>query len=154
VPQLPIVASGGIADGAGIAAVLALGCDGAQLGTRFLMTQEANVHASYKDRLLQAEVDDTALVGRGLGVVRMLKNRFTERYAAAEAAASPKEDREKLFKSSTLKMAAFEGNIDDGKVEVGQGIGLIDDLPPAGELVRRLAADCEAALARLNGLKG
>jgi enoyl-[acyl-carrier protein] reductase II len=153
VPDLPIVASGGIADGAGIAAVLALGCDGAQLGTRFLMTREANVHAAYKDRLLQAEIDDTALVGRGLGVVRMLKNRFTERYAAAEAAAAPKDERETLFKSSTLKMAALEGNIDEGKVEVGQGIGLIDDLPPAGELVARLVAECAAALARLDGLK-
>jgi len=152
VPQLPVVASGGIADGAGIAAVLALGCDGAQLGTRFLMTQEANVHAAYKERLLQAEVDDTALVGRGLGVVRMLKNSFTERYAAAESAAAPKEEREKLFKSSTLKMAAFEGNIDGGKVEAGQGIGLINDLPPAGELVARLVAECSAALARLRDL--
>ena len=94
------------------------------------------------------------IFGRGFGVVRMLKNTFTERYAAAEAGAAPKDEREKLFKSSTLKMAAFEGNIDEGKVEVGQGIGLIDDLPPAGELVRRLAADCEAALVRLNGLKG
>lgn len=153
VPDLPVVASGGIADGAGIAAVLALGCDGAQLGTRFLMTKEAAVHTAYKERLLTAEVDDTALVGRGLGVVRMLKNRFTERYAAAEAAALPKDEREKLFKSSTLKHAAFEGNIDDGKVEVGQGIGLIDDLPAAGDLVQRLAVDCMAALVRLETLR-
>jgi len=153
VPQLPVVASGGIADGAGIAAVLALGCDGAQLGTRFLMTREAAVHAAYKDRLLAAEVDDTALVGRGLGVVRMLKNKFTERYLAAEAAAMPKGERETLFKSSTLKHAALDGNIDEGKVEIGQGIGLIDDLPGAGELVVRLAAECSAALTRLNNLQ-
>ena len=153
VPHLPVVASGGIADGAGIAAVLALGCDGAQLGTRFLMTKEAAVHAAYKERLLSAEVDDTALVGRGMGVVRMLKNRFTERYAAAEAAALPKDERETLFKSSTLKHAAFEGNIEEGKVKVGQGIGLIDDLPAAGDLVRRLVEDCAAALERLDKLR-
>jgi len=154
VPQLPVVASGGIADGAGIAAVLALGCDGAQLGTRFLMTKEAAVHAVYKERLLAAEVDDTALVGRGLGVVRMLKNSFTERYAEAEAAALPKAERETLFKSSTLKMAAFEGNVENGKVEVGQGIGLIDDVPAAGDVVRRLVEDCVQALARLERLRG
>lgn len=153
VPHLPVVASGGIADGAGIAAVLALGCDGAQLGTRFLMTKEAAVHAGYKDRLLAAEVDSTVLVGRGLGVVRMLRNAFADKYLAAEAAALPKAEREALFKSSTLKLAALEGNIDDGKVEVGQGIGLIDDLPGAGDLVHRLVADCAAALARLDSLK-
>ncbi len=153
VPGLPVIASGGIADGAGIAAVLALGCDGAQLGTRFLMTREAAVHAAYKERLLDAEIDATALVGRGLGVIRMLKNDFAERYLAAEAAAAPKGERETLFKSSTLKRAALEGDIDGGKVEIGQGIGLIDDLPPAGELVRRLVADCAAALARLDQLR-
>lgn len=149
VPDLPVVASGGIADGAGIAAVLALGCDGAQLGTRFLMTKEAAVHAAYKERLLAAGVDETALVGRGLGVIRMLKNAFAERYLAAEAAAAPQEQRETLFKSSSLKLAALEGNVADGKVEVGQAIGLIDDLPSAGELVARLADECAAAMARL-----
>ncbi len=152
-PHLPLVASGGIVDGAGIAAVLALGADGAQLGTRFLMTREGGVHDAYKQRLLEAEVDQTALVGRGLGVIRMLRNAFAERYLAAEAASRSKEELEKLFKSSSLKLAAFEGNVDEGKVEVGQGVGLIRDLPPAADLVRRLAAECEAALSRLDGLK-
>ena len=152
-PDVPVVASGGIVDGAGIAAVLALGADGAQLGTRFLMTEEGGVHRAYKERLLAAEVDETALVGRGLGVIRMLKNNFAERYLAAEAAASSKEELEKIFKASSLKLAAFEGNVDDGKVEAGQGIGMIRDLPAAGELVGRLVAECTAALARVDKLR-
>jgi enoyl-[acyl-carrier protein] reductase II len=152
-PDLPVVASGGIVDGAGIAAVLALGADGAQLGTRFMATREGGVHDAYKKRLLEAEVDQTALVGRGFGVIRMLRNSFTERYLAAEAAARPKEELEKLFKGSTLKLAAFDGNVDDGKVEAGQGVGMIRDLPPAGELVGRLMDECAAALRRLEELR-
>jgi enoyl-[acyl-carrier protein] reductase II len=153
VPNVPVVASGGIVDGAGIAAMLALGADGAQLGTRFLMTREGGVHDAYKKRVLESEVDQTVLVGRGFGVIRMLKNAFAERYLAAEAAARPREELEKMFKASTLKLAAFEGNVDEGKIEVGQGIGLISDVPPAGELVRRLVDDCAAALARLDALR-
>lgn len=153
VPHLPVVASGGIVDGAGIAAALALGADGAQLGTRFLMTREGSVHEAYKQRILAAEIDQTALVGRGRGVIRMLKNAFAERYLAAEAAARPAAELDALYKSSSLKLAAFEGNVDEGKVEAGQGIGLIDDVPPAAELVRRLAADCATALSRLDRLR-
>src|SRR5258708_6874195 len=152
-PHLPVVASGGIVDGAGIAAMLALGADGAQLGTRFMLTREGGVHEAYKKRLLAAEVDQTALVGRGFGVIRMLKNGFAERYLAAEAAARPKDELEKIFKSSSLKLAAFDGNIEDGKVEAGQGIGMMRDLPPAGELVGRLVEDCAAALRRLEDLR-
>lgn len=153
VPNIPVVASGGIVDGAGIASVLALGADGAQLGTRFLMTKEAGVHDAYKQRCLDAEVDQTAMVGRGLGVIRMLRNKFADRYLAAEATAQPKEELEKLFKSSTLKMAAFEGDVDGGKVEAGQGVGMIHDLPGAADLVRRLVSETAAALARLDSLQ-
>jgi enoyl-[acyl-carrier protein] reductase II len=153
VPNIPVVASGGIVDGAGIAAVLALGADGAQLGTRFLMTKEAGVHDAYKEACLKAEVDHTVTVGRGFGVIRMLRNSFAERYLAAEAAARPKEEMEKLFKSSSLKMAAFEGNVDEGKTEAGQGVGMIHDVPGAADLVRRLATETTEALARLNSLR-
>jgi enoyl-[acyl-carrier protein] reductase II len=149
VPDIPVVASGGIVDGAGIAAVLALGCDGAQLGTRFLMTKEAGVHDAYKEACLAAEVDHTVTIGRGFGLIRMLKNAFAERYLAAEAAARPKDEMEALFKSSSLKMAAFDGNVAEGKIEAGQGVGLIRDVPAAGDLVRRLVAETSDALARV-----
>jgi enoyl-[acyl-carrier protein] reductase II len=152
-PQLPVIGAGGIVDGAGIAAMLALGADGAQLGTRFLMTREAGVHDAYKEMLLKAECDETTLVGRGFGVIRTMKNDFTARYQSAETAARPKEELEKLFKASSLKMAAFEGNTAEGKVEAGQGVGMIHDVPPAGELVLRLAEETAAALGRLEALR-
>jgi enoyl-[acyl-carrier protein] reductase II len=83
----------------------------------------------------------------------MLRNTFADRYLAAEAAAQPKEELAKLFKSSTLKMAAFEGDVDGGKVEAGQGVGMIHDLPGAAELVRRLVNETAATLARLDSLQ-
>lgn len=151
-PDLPLIAGGGVADGAGIAALLALGADAAQLGTRYLATREARVHEHYKQAVLRAGVADTVLVGRGLGPIRALRNGFAERYLAAEAAGEPLEARAALFKQSSLKLAAFDGDTDNGKLEAGQSAGLVADLPGAGDLTLRLAAECRSALARLSEL--
>lgn len=147
--KLPIVASGGVADGYGIAALIALGADAVQLGTRFIATPEATVHAAYKQAVLAADVHDTAFVGRGHHPIRQLKNAFSEKYLAAERAGATDAELEAIFAASTLKQAAFEGDVDWGKLEAGQSAGLVDDIVPAGELVRRLAAELDAAAKRL-----
>ena len=148
--KLPVVASGGIADGAGIAAMLALGAEAVQLGTRFIATPEASVHENYKRAVLEADVEGTALVGRGRHPIRQLKNAFSEKYEAAER--SGKEDLEKIFDSSSLKQAALEGDVAWGKVEAGQSAGLVDEILPAAEVMRRLVAEVEAARKRLAAL--
>lgn len=150
--KLPVVASGGIADGAGIAAMLALGADAVQLGTRFIATPEANVHDNYKRAVLAAEVDQTAFVGRGLAPIRQLGNAFSEKYAGLEARGAPLAEREALFRQHSLKQAALEGDVAWGKVEAGQSAGLVHDIVPAGELVRRLVAEMEEARRRLASL--
>jgi enoyl-[acyl-carrier protein] reductase II len=147
--KLPVVASGGIADGAGIAAMLALGADAVQLGTRFIATPEANAHERYKRAVLDAEVHQTAFVGRGLAPIRQLENAFSKRYLALEAAGASIQEREALFKQHSLKQAALEGDVDWGKVEAGQSAGLVHDIVPAGELVRRLVQEMEDARRRL-----
>lgn len=149
--KLPVVASGGIADGPGIAAAFALGAEGAQLGTRFLMTQEATVHATYKQAVLAAGVADTAMVGRGMSPIRQVRNAFAEQFLAAERAGTPREELEALFKARSLKDAALDGDVAQGKLEAGQSAGLIDDIPPAGELLARLVAEAEAVRRRLSG---
>ena len=149
--KLPVVASGGIADGAGVAAMLALGADGVQLGTRFIATPEASVHEKYKRAILDAKVEDTHLVGRGGLPLRVLKNAFTEKYAAAERAGR-KDELERIYKDSSLRQAAHEGDIDWGKVEAGQSAGLIEDIVPAAEVLRRLVAEAEEARRRLASL--
>jgi len=150
--KLPVVASGGVADGAGIAALLALGADAVQLGTRFIATPEASVHDNYKRAVLAADVDGSTLVARGRLPIRQLKNAFSARYAAAEKAGATQEELEALYKSSSLKQAALDGDVEWGKVEAGQSAGLVDDILPAAEVVRRLIAELEEARKRLASL--
>ncbi len=151
--KIPVIAGGGIADGAGIAAMFCLGAEGVQLGTRFLLTEESNLHRAYKDRALAAAIGDTTLVGRGKLPMRMLKNAFTHEFEAAERAGAPDEALKTLSAAHTLKMAALDGDVDQGKVEVGQSVGLIDDLLPAAEVVRRLVAEFDIAVERLARLR-
>ena len=148
--DLPVIGGGGLADGAGIAAMFCLGADGVQLGTRFLMTPESNLHTAYKERALAAGIADTTLIGRGKLPIRVLKNDFTREFQAAERSGASAEDLATLSAGRTLKMAAFDGDIDRGKVEVGQSVGLIDELLPAAELVQRLIAEFETAVERLS----
>jgi enoyl-[acyl-carrier protein] reductase II len=147
---IPVIGGGGIADGAGIAAMFCLGADGVQLGTRFLMTAESNLHRAYKERALAAGIADTTLIGRGKLPIRVLKNDFTREFEAAERSGASAQDLATLNTSRSLKMAAFDGDIDQGKVEVGQSVGLIDELLPAAQVVERLIAEFEAAVARLS----
>ena len=145
--KLPVVASGGVADGAGIAALLALGAEAVQLGTRFIATPEASVHENYKRAVLAADVHDTCLVGPAALPIRQLRNAFTQKFQAA-----PTQEREALFKESSLKKAALEGDVEWGKVEAGQSAGLIDDILPAAEIMRRLVQELEQARKRLASL--
>jgi enoyl-[acyl-carrier protein] reductase II len=149
--RIPVIAAGGIADGAGICAAFALGAEGAQLGTRFLMTREATVHEAYKDAVLRAGIADTALVGRGALPIRQLRNAFSEEVAAAERAGMEPEALKALVASRSLKDAALDGDVARGKVEAGQSAGLVDDILGAEELVHRLVAEAEAARLRLCG---
>ena len=150
--KIPVVASGGVADGAGIAALLALGADAVQLGTRFIATLEASVHDNYKRAVIDADVDGSTLVARGRLPIRQLKNAFSAKFDAAERAGAPQAELDALFQSSSLKRAALEGDVEWGKVEAGQSAGLVDEILPAAEVVRRLVAELEEARQRLAGL--
>jgi len=150
--KIPVVASGGIADGAGIAAMLALGADAVQLGTRFIATPEASVHENYKRAVLAADVHQTAFVGRGVAPIRQLTNAFSEKYLDAERSGASMEELKKLFDEHSVRQAALHGDVQWGKVEAGQSAGLVDDIVPAAELVRRLVAEMEAARERLRSL--
>jgi enoyl-[acyl-carrier protein] reductase II len=152
VTKLPVIASGGIADGAGVAAMLALGAEAVQLGTRFIATPEAGVHENYKRAVLDAEVDQTTLVARGTHPIRQLKNAFSAKYQAAEQAGASKEELEALFQEYSLKQAALRGDVEWGKLEAGQSAGLVHDILPAAEVMRRLVAELEQARRRLASL--
>jgi enoyl-[acyl-carrier protein] reductase II len=150
--DIPLIAGGGAADGYGIAALLALGADAVQLGTRFLMTEEAAVHPNYKHAAVQAGIDGTTLVGRKGLPVRMIHNDFARHMESVDAGIFDKENYAAEFGKSTLKQAALEGNVDWGKVEMGQSAGLIDEILPAAEVVRALVGELEQAWARLQAM--
>jgi len=150
--SIPVIAGGGVADGWGIAALLALGADAVQLGTRFLLTDEAAVHANYKAAVLAADVHDTVLVGRRNLPVRGLRNAFAQAVFDAERDQMPQEDYDALFKKSTLKQAALDGDMDWGKVELGQSAGLVSRIRPAAEVVADLVRELAQASARLRSM--
>jgi enoyl-[acyl-carrier protein] reductase II len=152
--SVPVIASGGFADGAGLAAALALGASGANFGTRFIATPEANVSDAYKRAVIAAGIADTRTVGRDIGVIRALRNDFTDEMERLEAGGADLGERRSVFSASTLKDAALHGDLARGKVEAGQSAGLITDIVPAGELVKRIAQEYAAAVGQLPALKG
>ncbi|RPE70927.1 enoyl-[acyl-carrier protein] reductase II [Pacificibacter maritimus] len=147
--KIPLIASGGLVDGQGLAAAMALGAGAANFGTRFIATPEAGVSPAYKQAIISAGVADTLTVGQGLGMIRTLSNAFSEQMAALERAAAPEDQRRDLFFASTLKMAAHDGDIAHGKVEAGQSAGLVDAILPAAQVVAQIATEYAHCISRL-----
>lgn len=151
--SIPVIAGGGVADGWGIAALLALGADAVQLGTRFLLTDEAAVHDHYKAAVLAADVHDTALIGRRSLPVRGLRNAFAQAIFDAERDHIAQDDYDALFKKSSLKQAALDGDIEWGKVELGQSAGLVSQIQPAARVMAQLVQELAQASTRLAGME-
>lgn len=147
--SIPVIAGGGVADGWGIASLLALGAEAVQLGTRFLMTQEAWVHENYKQQVLKTQVHETLLVGRSLQPVRMINNDFSQAVIQAEKDGSDPVRIAELFQSGTLKKAALEGDMQWGKVELGQSAGLIEDVLSVKMLMAQLVQELNTAMQRM-----
>ncbi len=160
VAPVPVLAAGGIADGRGLASALALGAEGALLGTRFLATVESPLHPNFKQAILDSDGHDTVLTeipdiagGRVWpgAMARALRNGFIDRWAWREWAL--RQDQKSA--AAALKAAQQVGDIDEGSLLIGQDAGLIDDLPAAGDLIARMVAEAEEIMsARLPGLVG
>jgi enoyl-[acyl-carrier protein] reductase II len=141
--SLPLIAAGGIVDGRGLAAALALGADGVQVGTRFAATVESSAADRYKQAIIEAGEADTVLTLKSIGPVRMIRNPFAQRCAAAEErGASPDELRE-LLEEKRERKGIFEGDWAEGQFEAGMGAGLIREILPAATVVERLVQECK-----------
>lgn len=148
--RIPVIASGGIADGRGLAAALALGAEGVNMGTRFCATQEAPLHPDIKAALLRGSERDTTLIFRSLrNTARVLRNAVAEEVVALERrpGGCGFEDIRPLVLGSRGRAALASGEVDGGIITAGQCIGLIDDIPACADLLARMAADCRAHLA-------
>lgn len=139
--DIPVIAAGGIADGRGFIAALALGADGVQVGTRFICAEECNVHPAYKAKVLKAKDRDTLACGVSTGhPVRVIHNKFTRLYLQAERAGASKEELEALGKGR-YPAAAINGEVDEGSVLAGQICGLVKKIEPAADIVADIISD-------------
>lgn len=144
--KIPVIAAGGIADGRGIAAAFMLGAEAVQMGTRFVATEECNVHENYKQFLLKARDIDTRVTGRTTGhPVRTLRNSMTKEYLEKEAAGASFEELEMLTLGG-LRKAVVDGDVKTGSVMSGQIAGMVKDVPACKDLMARLMAETKEAV--------
>ncbi|HYZ31501.1 MAG TPA: nitronate monooxygenase [Crenalkalicoccus sp.] len=153
--SIPVLASGGIATGAGLLAALALGAEGVEMGTRFVATAEAHAHPAYKQALAAAAPGETMIIKRSLGIPgRVLASPYAKRIAEAEAAGAPAADIVAMVRGEVNARGTDDGALEESFVWAGQAVGLVQAVEPAGEVVRRMAAEAASDLARLSGMLG
>jgi enoyl-[acyl-carrier protein] reductase II len=147
--QIPVIAAGGIGTGRQMLAAMILGADGVQVGSRFVCTPEASSHIAFKEAIIKAQEGDTLLSMKKLMPVRLLKNYFSDQVRLAELRGAGEEEMKALLGRARAKKGMFEGELDEGELEIGQVSALIKDIKPAGEVVQELVRDYETALNEL-----
>ncbi|MGE5353335.1 MAG: NAD(P)H-dependent flavin oxidoreductase [Acidobacteriota bacterium] len=147
--RIPVMAAGGIADGRGMLAAFSLGAEGVQIGTRFAVTEESSAHEEYKKRICEAKDNDTVLILKKIGLVRTLKNQYTDQVQAAEASGAGAEELKELLGRKRERLGIFEGDRDQGMMEAGQGVGIIKDIPTVKALFEKLIEEFEEACRNL-----
>ena len=142
--KIPVLASGGIADGRGLVAALALGCDGINMGTRFLVTKEAPIHEGIKQKIVEMDETQTKLIFRSYkNTARVYKNEIAEKVSEIEAAGGDFGEVHHMVSGQNQEKAWSTGDIEAGMVTVGMCGGLINDIPSCEELVRNIVTDAE-----------
>lgn len=148
--KIPVLASGGIGDGRGFAAALAMGADGIEMGTRFVATQECMAHPNYKKALVASQETDTQIIERSIGrPARVLRGAMADQIATLENSSPTIEMLLPLISGDNNKNAALHGEMDNGFVWAGQVIGLINDIPTVQELLDRMTDKAETIIRRL-----
>ena len=151
--SIPVIVAGGISDGRAIAAVLLMGADGVQIGSRFILTTECATHPAAKEAILNATDTDSAVTGFSRGsAVRCLKNEFTEEFLSLERSGAPQAELDKLA-TGTNRMGAVEGNIKRGAVLVGQSLNVLKDILPCKEVIERLINEAKATLSKAKDIE-
>jgi len=133
--SIPLIAAGGIADGRGMLAAMILGADGVQIGSRFVASQESSAHQDFKQEVIKAKEGDTLLTLKELAPVRLLKNKFFDQVMELYKTNPSKEQLTQLLGRARAKRGMFEGDLEDGELEIGQVAGLIHQIKPAAQIV-------------------
>ena len=151
--KIPIIAAGGIGDGRGLVAALALGAQGIQMGTRFICSEECIAHPAFKERLVSAQDRATTVTGRATGhPVRCLENKLTRQFDALEKSGATKTELEE-FGRGRLYLGVIQGNIEEGSLMAGQIAGLIADIKPVKQIIQDIMSDAYKTLETVSKYK-
>ncbi len=146
---VPIIAAGGIASGDSMLACMALGADGVQIGSRFVACKESSAHENFIKKIIEIGDGDTQLTLKELAPVRLIKNKFFNEIQLAYQNGANKEDLIKLLGRARAKKGMFEGDLDEGELEIGQVSSIINDIPSAKEIIDRIVKEYNSAIENL-----
>lgn len=150
--SIPLIAAGGVASGRGMLAAMILGADGVQVGSRFVASDEASSHPNFKQKVVEAQEGDTQLTLKELTPVRLLKNKFYGDVQSLYAKSPSVDELRVLLGRGRAKKGMFEGDLDEGELEIGQIAGLIHDIKPAAAIVEEMMQEFESARGEVQSL--
>jgi len=146
--KIPVITAGGIANGRQMLAAMVMGAEGVQMGSRFVASEEASSHESFKSKVIHSAEGDTVLTLKQLTPVRMMKNEFYKKVQQAEWNGATIDELKALLGRSRSKKGMFEGNLEEGELEIGQISALLKDILPAGQIVKNVWTDFYEALSQ------
>jgi enoyl-[acyl-carrier protein] reductase II len=144
--NIPLIAAGGIGNGAAMLAAMVLGADAVQVGTRFVASNEASSHNNFKQKVVEINEGETQLTLKELAPVRLIKNKFFNDIQSLYQNAPSKEELKELLGRARAKKGMFEGDLDEGELEIGQISGLIDEILPAETIVKQMIEEYSEAV--------
>ena len=147
--HVPVIAAGGVGDGRGMAAVMALGADGVQIGSRFAVTKESSAHENFKKAVMEADDTQTILTLKQITSVRLMKNAFYESIKEAELKGADEQTLRQILGKGRAKRGIFEGDLENGELEIGQISGLIRDIPTVNNVMDRILIEFFSTIDKL-----
>lgn len=149
--KIPVIAAGGIGTGRTMLAAMALGAEAVQIGSRFVTSVESSAHANFKNAIVEAKDGATQLSLKQLTPVRLIKNKFWEEVATAESQGASKEELLQILGRARAKKGMFEGDMEEGELEIGQISGYIDDIKPAADIIVEIVEEYNSLVDDLMG---
>lgn len=150
--KIPLMAAGGISSGRAMLAAFALGAEGVQVGSRFAASEESSGHINFKKKIVEAKEGDTLLTMKQIVPVRLIKNKFFEQVQEAELRGASREELAQLLGRARAKKGMYEGDLDEGELEIGQVSAIINDIKPAAQILKEIWEEFLEAKKRIAAL--
>ena len=151
--EIPLIAAGGIGTGKQMLSAMVLGAEGVQMGSRFVASEESSAHINFKKSVLQAKEGDTQLTLKEITPVRLIKNEFYQRLERAYDDNKSVEEIRTLLGRGRAKKGMFEGDLDEGELEIGQISGMIDEIKPVEKIMKEILHEYKESLSKMSGSK-